>query len=152
MFDGAVDKIWEFNMRRIILTTAAIVIFGTTSAFAGGFNVALIGQTGIGDLPGLANQAVVDQRYTEHSSADVGQAGAYNASGVYQVNGKYNAAVVRQYGLENQSLIVQYGPGGNGAETVQYGGYNQAIVVQGGINSTAIVVQDGIGNQAFVAQ
>ena len=147
MFEGAVDMIWEINMRRTILTTAAVILLGSTSAFAGGLNIALIGQAG------FANTAGVDQQTTAYSVADVGQVGYQNNAAVEQTNKSiYNTAVVRQYGARNNSVILQYGLGGNSAETVQYGAYNQAAVVQGGVNSIGIISQVGVGNQAWIKQ
>lgn len=135
-------------MRRIILTTAAVLILGTTGAFAGGVNYAFIGQAGFNNVAG------VDQTLTQHSSVQVSQVGYQNGTAVIQ-NGNSasanNVAIVGQYGLRNSSSILQLGAGNNGAEVVQYGAFNQAAVVQNN-NSTAIVSQVGLANKALILQ
>lgn len=89
-------------MKKILLIAAFVALSGG-SAFAGNLNLALVGQTGFGNI------SVVDQGGNHNvNSASVGQLGGGNLTGIEQ-GGSHNInhAVSFQFGFGNASIISQ---------------------------------------------
>ncbi|MDP4033954.1 MAG: hypothetical protein Q8P60_14085 [Pseudorhodobacter sp.] len=124
-------EIWEFEMKKLMISVAALSLISVGTAFAAG-NVSIVNQGGWGNSQftgqaGFGNLAVTQQGGIANNSA-TGQMGAFNYSGTSQ-NGIANTSVTGQLGFGNMSETYQ-GSIGNYSNTTQVGVGNQSLTVQ----------------------
>jgi len=149
-------------MRTILLTTATLLMLGTTGAFAGGWNMTGSDTAGIFQLKLVPHwvhhsyqNATIDQTHTSNSFAVIGQAG-YDQSanidqGDHHNSTKYDAAAILQGGDHQYANIDQDGSH-DGAAVVQLGSDQTAKITQNSSGDTAVIVQVGSGQNASIKQ